>query len=184
LRRAMVCVVAVLCVAGAISLAGEIVWQTDFGQGEYKLELHEENMVRWVWLPLDEPLNDFQFGASARFGIGSQDIEWGLIWGIDNDNYYIFWIRPDGKFTLSRQGYGSWMKRDCWERNRHINKGTEANHLKVRFVGDEMRLFVNDELIYERRTAEEGPWRCGLVVGTGRKGAAVALFSWAEVEKL
>ena len=99
--------------------------------------------------------------VSEHFG------QYGILWGIDGDNYYAFMIKPNGQFRLRKQVNNKWIRDPIpWTETSATVKGKESNRLKLIVIGESITLVVNDKVLKTIEGRNFGPGKIGLAVGS------------------
>ncbi len=56
---------------------------------------------------------------------GADDVDYGIAWGRDNENFYHFKVTPDGWYIVSWKRYGEWRDSPApWTECEQINPGS------------------------------------------------------------
>jgi hypothetical protein len=72
--------------------------------------------------------------------------KYGLIFRLeDDDNFYRFGVTNDGLYSVRERLGDEWYEFVEWSYSPAIEKGQQANRLKVVAIGERMAFFVNDE---------------------------------------
>jgi len=171
----------IVLVFSACTFAEEFVLRFNFTGHPLRVTDSVESHFVWEWFPVDKELDNFVLETRGRPSSDDMNTRWGLLWGLDYDNFYVLWMRPDGYFQLALYANGSWRSSTQWEKSRHILTGTSSNTVRMEFIGKEMQLYVNDEPIYKRLTNLEGSWNCALAVWSANDESATAYFDWLEI---
>jgi len=109
---------------------------------------------------------DFVAEVDAAKVFGPDDGSYGIIWGLDNDNFYWFEVSADGWYTLNRMSDGEWDEPVIdWTESPEINLSDIPNQLRVSAFGDEISLTINGIRIDAVTATSFGPGGIGLIAG-------------------
>ena len=137
-------------------------------EGALVLQVLAERWIAYSWAPLDELLPDeVSVSIVAHKREGSDSAEYGLIWGVDDDNYCSVTVSADGYYRVLSQKQGDWQTSlISWTQSAAINTQEGTNNLILQIVGTTATITING---YELATFEApfaGPFKVGLVGGT------------------
>jgi hypothetical protein len=117
-----------------------------YRNGKYQVLLTREYYLWWSWAPYDHIPDDFivEISGSAR-GL-STGSNYGIIWGIDNDNFLLFTITPTGWFSVQSQLGGKWQTSPIdWKESRRVKQGEGiTNTLRLTVEGDTVGVRINN----------------------------------------
>jgi hypothetical protein len=129
-------------------------WREDEGDtgsvsyrnGKYQVLLTREQYLWWSWAPHDDIPDSFivEIKGSARGH--STFSNYGIIWGLDSDNFLLFTITPTGWFSVGSQLDGDWQTSPIdWKQSRSIKQGEAVtNTLRVTVEGDAVEVRINN----------------------------------------
>jgi len=124
------------------------------------------NWQFFSWAPGKSFPVAFEVKVDARQVVGPTG-KYGIIWGKDGDNYYVFTISSDGRYRLQKQVNDVWQTNPVsWTNNSAIKRGTSSNQLKVNVIGNSITLIVNDTVLTTVNGSSFGPGKIGLVGGS------------------
>jgi serine/threonine protein kinase len=128
----------------------------------------------------DSVFSDLRMTVEVRRGSGDKGYYGVLCRVQDAENYYFFILRPDGYFEMGRYQLGSFTsltsKSGGWIYHAAIQTGDATNHLQAECEGDQLRFFVNDELLWQASDNAFSAGKPGLVVAALDDGGFQALF--------
>lgn len=182
---------------------GALLYQDDFGDpgsgwctgkdayheyayedGECSITVNKPNWLYWCWCPKGQVFQDFIVEVEAR-KISGPEGEYGILWGKDSDNFYLFGISTDGYYTLSKQVNDRWQTPPIpWTRSPAIRTGNQINHLKLVVKGDQVSLYANDVLLKTVTTLDFDRVKIGLVAGTFDKSGVKVHFDDIKIYKV
>jgi len=131
----------------------EIEEYSDGSQGyqarEYAINIDEPNMIFWGVAPAEEGFPaDFVVEVDAYKLSGPADGSYGISWGKDDDNFYLFTISADGWYVLDKQLNGEWQDAPVpLAKSPVINQESSLNHLVVIVSGALVSVAVNDVIL-------------------------------------
>jgi hypothetical protein len=129
--------------------------------GEYHITVNEYGHPYWAWAPLNSCPTDFVVKAEMRQSNTSFG-EYGVIWGENNENYYMFRLSTDGQYRLRKRANGNWLP-DPIDRIPHptVKPAPNWNDVQVQVRGDSAVLIVNGTVLRELAVTEFGEVRVG-----------------------
>jgi len=137
--------------------------------GEYAIWENWYDHYQLAWAPY-EGLFPEQFVAvvEAYKYSGADDVEYGIVWGRDNENFYYFKVTPDGWYRIGWKRNGDWQDSPVpWTQCEDIYPGAQINTLWVMARGGRATVYINGK---EREFFEllmTGPWEIGVYGGSG-----------------
>ncbi|MHA1813381.1 MAG: hypothetical protein ACTSYX_08100 [Candidatus Thorarchaeota archaeon] len=151
----------------------------EYVDGEYSIIERRADTVTWSMAPLTDLPETFSVSAIARQSDGSGVGSYGILWGIDDVEIYVFRIFTDGSFNVGHKQDLTW--RNLIEGTPHpaIREGGEINHLQVLLAEQTAYFLVNGALVWECGFVEPVSWnRVGLFAATlpGEDPAVEARF--------
>jgi hypothetical protein len=128
-----------------ISDSGNV--KLSYQEGEYEILIREQNYWGGAVPPLDD-IAGYSVNADMRFQTGSGGF-YGLIFDREDwDQFYIYVISPYGQvFGVLRHDPAAWVVLIPFAVSPSINTGSTANHLRVDRAGDQITVYVNDQLL-------------------------------------
>jgi PKD repeat protein len=138
-----------------------------YANGEYSITARKRAWKYWAWAPRASfLLTDFLVEVEANPTSGSSG-HYGIIWGKDNDNYYVFRVDATGRYKLSKKKDDVWQTAPVkWTSHSVISQGTGRNRLKVMVRDDSITLMVNDVVLSTVSASSFDKGRIGLYAGT------------------
>jgi len=137
-----------------------------YKRGKYSITVKKPNWQFISWAPRKSFPADFEVKVDARKIVGPTG-KYGIIWGKDGDNYYVFTISSDGRFRLRKQVNDVWQTNlVSWTNSPAIKRGTGSNQLKVIVIGNSITLIANDKVLATVKGSSFGPGKIGLVGGS------------------
>jgi len=137
-----------------------------YKSGKYSITVKKPNWQFISWAPGKSFPADFEVKVDAR-KIAGPTGKYGIIWGKDGDNYYVFTISSNGRYRLRKQVNDVWQKNPVpWTNSPAIKRGTGSNKLKVNVIGNSITLIVNDTVLTTVKGSSFGPGKIGLVGGS------------------
>ncbi len=134
-----------------------------YKSGKYSITVKKPNWQFRSWAPRESFPADFEVKVDARQVAGPTG-KYGIIWGKDGDNYYVFTISSDGRYRLQKQVNDVWQTNPVSRtRSLEIKRGTGSNQLKVKVIGNSITLIVNDTVLTTVKGSSFGPGKIGLV---------------------
>jgi hypothetical protein len=163
-------------------------WGTDereefsrgYEAGEYFIELHEPNWFAWA-----DPGTQFDaviVEVDVYLASDSQDGHFGVLCRhADVDNFYYFAISADGYYAIFRRVDGGDLKVLTGDGSgmvpsSAIKTGKQTNSITAVCQGDELSLYVNDELLEIVTDDTHTRGSVGLGAGSGAEGGLRVQF--------
>lgn len=140
-----------------------------YRSGEYAVWENWYNNYSLTWAPYEGlfPENFVAVVEAYKYS-GADDVEYGIIWGSDNKNFYHFKVTPDGWYISSWKRNGNWQNAPVpWTECEQINPGPQTNTLRVMVREGRVTLYINGEECESFEPSMTGPWKIGLHSGTG-----------------
>jgi hypothetical protein len=137
-----------------------------YKSGKYSITVMKPNWQFISWAPRKSFPADFEVKVDARQVAGPTG-KYGIIWGKDGDNCYVFTISSDGRYRLQERVKDVLQKNPVsWTKSPTIKRGTDSNQLKVNVIGNSITLIVNDTVLTTVKGSSFGPGKIGLVGGS------------------
>lgn len=149
-------------------------FERGYERGEYFIELYEPNW--FTWTHPDQPLDDVSVEADVYLASGSQDGHFGILCRhADPDNFYYFAISADGYYAIFRRVDGGDMEILTGDGSGMlpspvIKTGEQTNRILAVCQGDELSLYVNDELLETVSDDAHSRGDVGIGAGSGPAG--------------
>jgi hypothetical protein len=140
---------------------------TDYAEGEYRIYVAVQNTDIWANPGLD--FADARIQVEAKKVSGDDNNDFGLICRYqDNENYYFFVISSDGYYGIGKVVGGDQqvIGDDSMLPSEVINQGNAANLIRADCVGDNLSLYVNDQMLDQQQDASFSRGDVGLLAGT------------------
>jgi LysM repeat protein len=115
-----------------------------YQNGEYVIRVSSYNQICWNWYP--QSYVDCEIEVEARPTVG-EGVSYGLSFRFGYNGGYFFEIYDYGEYRLTKIIDGRWIQMTGYDRSDAINQGQQKNRLKVRAVGSQISLYVNDHLL-------------------------------------
>ncbi len=137
--------------------------------GQFNMRVLTPLFVAWTKCTQVE-YSDFVLEVDATQVSGPDNNSYGVIFrhGLDEKEFYTFLISGDGFYVLTVDG----AEREepeilvDWTESSAINKGAQTNHIKVSAVGENMKYYVNDQLLGEIQDTRFGTGVVGFFAGS------------------
>jgi len=145
-----------------------------YEDGRYTLAVAERGWLYWVWAPYEGFPVVFQASVQA-YSVGWSSGGWGLLWGIDDDNFYLFRVTTNGEYAVDVMAEGVWQPSPVpLTHGAPLNQGLQAenrqlskeNEIRVEASTDLVTLWVEGTMIAQVPIPSLGPGRIGLAVQT------------------
>jgi len=137
-----------------------------YKSGKYSITVKKPNWLFISWAPREPFPADFEVEVDTRQVVGLTG-DYGIVWGKDGYNYYIFTISSDGRYRLRKRVNDVWQTNPVsWTNSPAIKRGTGSNRLKVNVIGNSITLIVNDTVLTNVKGSSFGPGKIGLVGGS------------------
>jgi PKD repeat protein len=138
-----------------------------YQNGEYSITVKRPHWLYWCWAPREHSFpEDFIVEVDAGQVSGPSG-EYGIIWGKDSDNFYMFAVSTDSRYGMWKQVRDAWQPDPVgWTANSAINRGTGRNRLRLIVKGGTIMLMANDVVLQTVTAPSFGRGRIGLFVGT------------------
>jgi len=182
-------------------------WDTGMGDtglayyrnGAFQIRMTHDDAILWSWSSCTSIPDTFVLEATGHTRPGIRNAAWGVIWGIDDENFLAFLITPFGEMTVLSMRNGKWQPDIIpWKKSPAIDQGDGVpNTLRVTVYEDLVDVAINkvrvgrfeigeaDDLAYGLLEGAEssGPGPVSLEVGSGWSvGIAAGSFKETPVE--
>jgi len=118
--------------------------------GYYYIEgLQKKQALMKLYPILIDENKNFEIEASIKKITAAKKNGYGIVFGfLDIENYFRFTINDKGSFKFYKKKDGKREKIIPWTESEYINQGIgTTNKLTIKKVGDEIKLYSNDNLI-------------------------------------
>ena len=154
--------------------------------GQFNLRVLTPLFIAWVECTKVE-YTDFVLEVDATQVSGPDDNTYGVIfrYGLEASEFYTFSISGDGFYVLAIDG----PERETpemivdWTESSAINQGQQTNHLKVIAVGENIKYYVNDQLLGEAQDSRLGAGTVGFFAGALEEGGVQISFDNLKISK-
>jgi hypothetical protein len=139
--------------------------------------INEENTDHWSIQNIN--IQDVQLAVDASKIGGPDDNIFGLICRFTEENsFYEFVISSDGYYAILKIINGEYvmLSGDSMDFHSAINLGRGTNRIRADCVGDQLSLFINNQLIESVKNDEIIAGRIGLIAGTTSESGTDILF--------
>lgn len=162
------------------SYDGGVLGYTEDG---YRISISQSNLL--FWANPGQNFKDMTVEVNAQLNDGGEDNFFGVICRYqDADNFYALMVGSDGDYAIRKRLEGSALtviSGDGLGNSEAILPGNEVNQIKAECLGDQLRLYANDELLVEVTDADISAGDLGLIAGTFKSPEAEILFTDLEV---
>ena len=142
-------------------------YSTDYARGVYRIDIDQPNFEAWSVPGLT--FSDTLISVRAWKVSGPDNNVFGVICRYNKpNNFYFFLISSDGfaGIGLYQDGERTLLSGDHMLPSDAIATGVKDNHLQIECIGDQLKLFVNDALVYEVQSSALLSGDVGLIAGT------------------
>ncbi len=139
--------------------------------------VNEGNTDHWSIQNIN--IQDVQLAVDASKIGGPDDNIFGLICRFTEENsFYEFVISSDGYYAILKIINGEYvmLSGDSMDFHSAINQGRGTNRIRADCVGDQLSLFINNQLIESVKDDEIIAGRIGLIAGTTSESGTDILF--------
>lgn len=154
--------------------------------GQFNMRVIPPSFVGWAECTKVE-FTDFILEADATQVGGPDNNIYGLLfrYGLDAKEFYTFAISGDGYYVFAIDGPDRTEPQLIaeWTKSPAINLGAQTNHLKVIAVGDNIKYYVNDQLLGESQDGTLDAGTVGFFVGSIDEGDVQISFDNLKVSK-
>lgn len=151
--------------------------------GEYTILIKSPNIA--IRASYATEYGDAVLEADARAVVDSGNMAYGLLLheSSDYDHYYVFGVKPDGRYFLLRYDRPNWTTVVPNTASSAIKKGTATNRLKAILQDTQLALYVNDQWLttVDGITLTQG--HLGLYADSEKPGAKAA-FDNLRISKI
>lgn len=162
------------------SYDGGVLGYTETG---YRIAISQPNML--FWANPGQNFEDMIVEVEAQLSAGGEDNFFGVICRYqDAENFYALMVGSDGDYAIRKRLDGGALEiisGDELGNSTAILAGNEVNQIKAECMGDQLRLYANDELLAEVTDDDIAAGDVGLIAGTFEAPEAEILFTDLEV---
>lgn len=141
---------------------------TDYRDGEFVIFVGKINTT--LWSTANRSMTDLSVDVNARQVAGTDDNLFGIICRYqDAQNFYRFVIGGNGFAGITKRANGqvSVLSGQALTRSDAVNRGLATNHLRAVCNGDQLTLYVNDQLVSQVTDDEFPSGEFGLLASSG-----------------
>ena len=151
--------------------------------GEYAIWENWYDHYQLTWAPYEGLFpEDFVAVVGAYKFSGADDVEYGIAWGRDNENFYYFKVTPDGWYRVGWKRNGDWQDSPVpWTPCGDIYLGAQTNILRIMARGDRATLFINGKERESFELSMAGPWKIGVFGGSAGTARIEVRFTYFAV---
>jgi uncharacterized caspase-like protein/ribosomal protein L21E len=115
----------------------------------YHVFSHKRDTGAWLtWEDVKlSPYEDFEIKTSMKHVSGVDTYAYGLMWGKDSQDSYLFGISANGQYLYGKYVNGKWKTLAGWTKSSDINKGNARNTLAIKKEGDKLHLIINSKTV-------------------------------------
>jgi hypothetical protein len=139
---------------------------SDYADGVYRIMVREAFIDVWSMPGLS--LEDVRIEVDAFKVGGERNNRFGIICRANGVNYYAFMVSSDGYYGIGKvRGLEhTLIGIQAMQPSEAINQGAALNHLRADCTGENLTLYVNDQLVQQARDGEFVSGDVGLIAGT------------------
>ena len=151
------------------------------GNGKYRWEVAAREDFIWSSTVKIKNLSDFYLAVDIQHISGPMtSASYGVVFRVDDDDYYLFEIAGGNFCTASLQIGDEWITLIDWT-HMNIIKTREVNRLAVVANGSHFLFFINDQYVGEVEDSRLATGRVGLSTGLWEGDEAVFEFDNFEL---
>lgn len=157
--------------------------QAGYDENQYRIQVTASNTHIWANPKNSSPPSDVHISVDARKEDGDTNNLYGVICRYqDEKNFYFFVISSDGYFGVGKVKDGQYqlINRRDYPPSSAILTEHQTNKIYVECVGQDLRLYVNNQFVDEQTDDELKTGNVGLIAGT-LGGGTVIVFDNFEV---
>jgi hypothetical protein len=170
-------------------LNGWGVWNREGGSVDYYQEglriIINETQFDY-WSVAGRNFGDVQVEVDATKMAGPDDNDYGIICRyMDKNNFYLLVISSDGYYGIAKvkMGQYSMIGADQLQYSSAIVQGSSQNHLRADCIGSTLRLYANDQMLFEAEDGDFPSGDVGLLAGAYNENGVDILFDNFVVTK-
>jgi formylglycine-generating enzyme required for sulfatase activity len=152
--------------------------EVGYTQGEYQIIAKEPH--RLVAIPIEHEFLNFDLTINVRKSAGSDHNLFGIAFGVDESDTDRFVVSSDGVLPEGEANSPGHTLTSASP----VREGNESNSLQLLAFGPEMALFVNGQLVSERKYSDRRVGYVWLLGGTTTGASASISFSHLNVRPL
>ena len=118
-------------------------------QNGYYIFKHKKNKgasLYWHKVRINKN-RDFKITTAVKHMSGVDSYLYGIMWGEDSDNSYVFGISANGQYLYGKEVNGNWKTLAGWTKSPYINQGNVRNTISVKKEGDNLKLIINSQVV-------------------------------------
>jgi hypothetical protein len=151
-----------------------------YEDGAYVIEVKEPETI--VWARVDGTYSDARIAVDAEVPAGTDVSAAGLIFHYqDQDNFYLFSVSNDGYYALELLQNNEWVILIDWTISDVIDGS--FNTMRVETQGDQIALYVNDQLLEETSDGTFTEGEVALAVSSLQDSTALVRFDNMLIEQ-
>jgi len=148
----------------------DIVWSIQSGLFRWEATAHQ-GFVWWAH-PTSESAGDFLLSVDVHVLEAPSSAYAGVFFHMANDDeYYGYYIRPNGEFEIDKQTQDGWVTLIPWTSN-PAARAADQNRLHVLGQGNTYAFFINGALVTTLEDADFSSGYMGLIIGMDEEGDA------------
>jgi hypothetical protein len=139
---------------------------SDYEDGVYRIFVRQPFIDIWSLPGIN--LEDARIEVDAFKVSGERNNRFGIICRVNGENYYTFMISSDGYYGIGKvRGLEhTLVGMQAMQFSTVINQGAASNHLRADCLGENLALYVNDQLVQQARDTDFPSGDVGLIAGT------------------
>ncbi|MBU0596321.1 hypothetical protein KJ567_06530 [Candidatus Bipolaricaulota bacterium] len=120
-----------------------------YKNGYYVVRITRAQYLWWSWAPYSNVPDNFIADMNGFSSYNKGYCQYGIIWGLDSQNFLIFWITDAGWYRVASMLDGTWRDSPVnWTQSTAINTGASGrNRLRVTVDGDSAELAINGRTV-------------------------------------
>jgi len=120
-----------------------------YKNGYYVARITRTNYMWWSWAPYSEIPESFIAEMNGFSSYNRGYCNYGIIWGLDNQNFLVFWITDAGWYRVASMVGGTWKSDPIkWTQSSAVNTGTSSrNRLRVTVEGSTAEFSINGRTV-------------------------------------
>ena len=155
-------------------------FERGYAEGRYFFDVYEPHW--FAWAHPGQQYDDVSVEVDVYLASGSPDSHFGVLCRhVDLGSFYYFAISADGSYAIfRREGGGDLEILTAGGRgmvlSSAVRTGGETNHIRAVCEGNELSLYVNDELVDTVTDDTNTRGDVGIAAGSGVEGEALVQF--------
>lgn len=151
---------------------------TDYQNGEFVVFVGKVDTT--LWSKPNRYMTDVVVEVDAREAAGPDDNLFGILCRYqDANNFYRFVIAGNGYAGITKRANGEVVviSAPLLTRSAAVNRGQASNHLKAICEGNQLSLFVNDQLVAQATDSDFSGGDVGLLASAGKHSGVEIHFT-------